>query len=143
MSLSPVFRPGFHTVFRHVAGPVLAALLFQSLPGAASIAHAQPPGQTDEQVVAAGSDESGQQVEIVSTRGYDLASVDGRARMMQRIERSVRRVCRIDDLGTLAERAAYDACHDESRADAAGQLQALVARTGGAGLVQVASAARP
>ena len=135
MSLSPAFRT--------MAGPVLAGLLFQSLPVLASAARAQPPGRSDEQVVAAGSDETDQQVEIVSTRGYDLASVDGQAQMMRRIERSVRRVCRIDDLGSFAERSAYDACSDRSRADAASQLRVLAAKADGAGRVQVASAGQP
>ncbi len=124
----------------HYHRAAIALVMFAT--GGGIPARAQPVTSSVETVTAPDPDNEYGQVEQVSTQGYDLASIDGQARMMQRIERAVRRVCRVDDRGSLAESAAYDACHDASRADAAAQLQVLIARAGG-GEIQVASASPP
>jgi UrcA family protein len=64
----------------------------------------------------------------VSTAGLDLASAEGQQRLMNRVERAVRSVCRVTDLDSGQRLLTRDvrACLAKARASANGQVAALV-----------------
>ena len=78
-------------------------------------------------LMLASSAQAGTERITVNSRGLDLASDAGRAVLAQRVAHAVDRICGSPHARSTAELHNYAVCSQAARADAAPQIEALIA----------------